>query len=145
MKLRYVFAFRPFLDLYSSAPLERYTCSPLASWQVGAGLSVSGTATLTTSRLWGNTEEVWGNTGGANLNLYLDAGSTTTYVLPAPPGHWVPATVCEVWREACDTWDSSCQNTEASCKQDPTDNTDSCNASIDSVCKNATFNQRMPL
>ena len=24
MLLRYVFAFRPFLDLYSSAPLERY-------------------------------------------------------------------------------------------------------------------------
>ena len=47
--------------------------------------------------------------------------------------------------EACDTWDSSCQNTEASCKQDPTDNTDSCNALIDSVCMPVTFNQRMPL
>ena len=106
--------------------------------QFGGGLHISGTATLMTSRLSNNTAP-------SGANLYLAAGSTTTYVLPTPPGHWVPATVCEVWREACDTWDSSCQNTEASCKQDPTDNTDSCNASIDSVCKPATFNQRTPL
>ena len=82
---------------------------------------------------------------GRGVNILVREGGSATYVLPAPPGHWVPATVCEVWREACDTWDSSCQNTEASCKQDPTDNTDSCNALIDSVCKPATFNQRMPL
>ena len=37
-------------------------------------------------------------------NMYLGAGSTTTYVLPAPPGYWVPAIICDrtqpcAWRE----------------------------------------------
>lgn len=27
--------------------------------------------------------------------MYLGAGSSTTYVLPAPPGYWVPAIICD--------------------------------------------------
>ena len=81
------------------------------------------------------------STEGANL--YLDAGSTTTYVLPAPPGYWVPATKCEVWREACGKGDSQgdvdCRAAAESCKENPDDNVNSC--SPYGTCKPATFNQ----
>ena len=45
---------RPFPDLSSSAPLERYTCSPFVPLQGGGGLFVWGTATLINSAIYQN-------------------------------------------------------------------------------------------
>ena len=100
----------------------------------GGGVFVGGTLIMVTSMLMANRANKEGT------NLYLGAGSTTTYVLPAPPGYWVPATRCEVWREACDRGDSACQAAAASCKANPTDNVDNCNVTSSS-CKPTTFNQ----
>ena len=78
-------------------------------------------------------------------NLYFGVGSTTTYVLPAPPGYWVPAAKCEVWREdhQCCSLTSpaciACQAVAAGCKTNPTDNVNSCNPS--GSCTPITFNQ----
>jgi len=74
-------------------------------------------------------------------NLYLSAGTTTTYVLPAPPGYWVPATKCEVWREACPSSDSACRAAAEGCKGNLTDNVDSCIDASSSSCQPTTFNQ----
>ena len=71
--------------------------------------------------------------------MKLAAGSTTTYVLPAPPGHWVPAARCEVWREPCGQDDSACEAAAASCSTDTTNNIDTCNPS--GSCKPTTANQ----
>ena len=102
----------------------------------GGGAHVSGTLTMATSTLMDNRA----STEGANL--YLDAGSTTTYVLPAPPGYWVPATRCEVWRKACDRGDTACEDAATSCKTNHTDNVDSCNSeSSAGSCAPTTFNQ----
>ena len=49
----------------------------------GGGVDVTGTLTMATSTLMANRA----NKEGANL--YLWDGSTTTYMLPAPPGYWV--------------------------------------------------------
>ena len=77
--------------------------------------------------------------------MELAAGSTTTYVLPAPPGHWVPAAKCEVWRESCPTTPYAdkiaCEQAEESCSTDTTDNVNPCNASSGSSCSPATANQ----
>ena len=40
------------------------------------------------------------NDAPLGATLHLSVGSTAQYLLPAPPGHWVPATKCEIWREA---------------------------------------------
>ena len=78
-------------------------------------------------------------------NLYLDAGSTTTYVLPAPPGFWVPATKCEVWREACGQGRSpaevACRAAAESCKGNLTDNVDGRKNVTSGSCQPTTFNQ----
>ena len=70
--------------------------------------------------------------------MALTAGSTTTYVLPAPPGHWVPAARCEVWREGCPSNQPNCML--ASCSTDTADNVNACNASSGS-CLPTTANQ----
>ena len=112
----------------------------------GGGAYVSGELTMETSRLKANRA----NKTGANL--YLSAGSTTTYVLPAPPGYWVPAIKCEVWREACPCGHGSeskdctaCKRNAASCKMNATNNVDNCNNAINSSsigsCESTTFNQ----
>merc|ERR1740139_1426562 len=78
----------------------------------------------------------------SSVNLYLAAGSTTTYVLPAPPGYWAPATKCEVWREACGQSDSACRAGAESCKMDRTTNVNNCNLTTTSgSCPLTTFNQ----
>ena len=41
-------------DLSSSAPLERYVCSPFVPLQRGGGLYVYGTATLTNTNVYEN-------------------------------------------------------------------------------------------
>ena len=71
--------------------------------------------------------------------MQLGAGSTTSYSLPAPPGHWVPGARCEVWREACGEHDSACKAAVASCSTNTTDNVNTCNPS--GSCKLATANQ----
>ena len=49
-------------------------------------------------------------------------GGTAVYMLPAPPGRWVAAATCEVYREACDTTNPSnnrggfdCPSARAAC------------------------------
>ena len=59
----------------------------------GGGLHIAGTATLTNTHVHDNLASLGGS------NLYL--AGVTTYMLPAPPGYWVPATKCEVWRKPC--------------------------------------------
>ena len=73
--------------------------------------------------------------------MKLDAGSTT-YVLPAPPGHWLPATKCEVLREdpGCKSHQSNCLAAAASCSMNTLDNVNPCNASTGS-CMPVTANQ----
>ena len=87
------------------------------------------------------TSQLEDNRAAEGANLYLDAGSTTTYVLPAPPGYWVPATKCEVWREACDEYDDTCKAAAERCKGNFTDNVNSCNKVTSGYCKPTTFNQ----
>ena len=73
--------------------------------------------------------------------MVLAAGSTTIYVLPSPPGHWVPAAKCEVWREACGdkSTEFACRAAAASCSTDTTNNVDTCSPS--GSCKPTTINQ----
>ena len=52
----YVLTFCPFSDLSSSAPLERFVCSPLQSY--GGGLIIYGTATLIDSKIYSNEANV---------------------------------------------------------------------------------------
>ena len=76
--------------------------------------------------------------------MELTAGSTTHYVLPAPPGHWVPAARCEVWREACPTYPYAdkiaCERAKESCSTNTADNVDTCSPSSGS-CLPTTANQ----
>ena len=109
-------------------------------WQKGGGVCVrGGTLTMATSKLEDN------RATAEATNLYLDAGSTTTYVLPAPPGFWVPATKCEVWREACGQGRSpaevACRAAAESCKGNLTDNVDSRKNVTSGSCQPTTFNQ----
>ena len=68
-------------------------------------------------------------------------------MLPAPPGYWVPATKCEVWREACGKYDDPCkaaaETRELQGKvENPDDNVDNCKRNIiSSSCQPTTFNQ----
>ena len=111
----------------------------------GGGAYVTGRLTMKASRLKANRA----NTEGANL--YLSAGSTTAYLLPAPPGYWVPAIRCEIWREACPCVSATaecdaCKSTVASCKMDATNNIGNCNSATDSAsstgsCQSTTPNQ----
>ena len=73
--------------------------------------------------------------------MELDAGSTTIYVLPAAPGHWVPGAKCEVQREACPKGYSgnACRDARESCSMNTNDNVDTCNPS--GSCKPTTANQ----
>ena len=89
------------------------------------------------------------NSAPQGTNLYLAAGSTTTYMLPAPPGYWVPATKCEIWREGCRcstgaitcSERTNCEAAESLCKMDLTQNTNFWNRTTASICRPATFNQ----
>ena len=47
------------------------------------------------------------NVAPSGATLDVGVGSTAQYLLPAPPGHWVPATKCEIWRKA-ETGDEGC-------------------------------------
>ena len=73
--------------------------------------------------------------------MELAAGSTTTYVLPAPPGHWVPAARCEVWREGCPEGYSgnACRAAVESCSTNTNNNIDTCSPS--GSCEPTTANQ----
>ena len=77
----------------------------------------------------------------AGATLYLETGSTTTYVLPAPPGFWAPATTCEIWREACPDSDVKCKDAAESCSKNATDNVNTCTGDSGSACKLATESQ----
>ena len=80
------------------AVLEMHTCeltTNIAGINGGGILSAS-TMVMTTCKLTANTAPQ----GAA---LFLLDGSSATYVLPAPPGYWLSATACEVWRKACET------------------------------------------
>ena len=71
-------------------------------------------------------------------------GGTAVYMLPAPPGRWVAAAKCKVYREACDTTTpsnnfggSACPSVRAACSALTTTN-----ATVDSVgCEPLLFSQ----
>ena len=53
------------------------------------------------------------------------------YLLPAPPGYWLPATDCLVYRQSadCQSWDTGCQLAEDECKLvNVSDATEDCEA-----------------
>ena len=124
----------------------------------GLKIDSSGTATLRNTNVYDNDKRRHGTSSQYNIvnagilsiasshigaGIELRAGSTTTYVLPAPPGHWVPAAKCEVQREDpdCDSWESDCLAAAASCSMNTTDNVNPCTASTGSSCKPTTANQ----
>ena len=73
------------------------------------------------------------NAAPLGANLHLSVGSTAQYLLPAPPGHWVPATKCEIWREA---------EADAECAMNHTENIDACQVDLGSAaCPLATESQ----
>ena len=82
--------------------------------------------------------------GHIGAGMDLRAGSTTTYILPAPPGHWLPATKCEVQREdpGCRVGipGKDCRAAAVSCLTNTLDNVNPCNASTGS-CMPVTANQ----
>ena len=93
---------------------------------VGGGAIINyGTVILYTCKLTANTAP-------QGATIYLYDGSSTTYALPAPPGYWVPATTCEVWRKACDT--AACNAARDACSMNATDNA-VCGEEADSVCQ----------
>ena len=95
---------------------------------VRPGLEGAPTTTLTVQ-----TTLLRDNLAPLGKNLYLGTGTTTAYVLPAPPGHWVPATRCEIWREA---------DAEALCATNYTENVNPCqDVSSSSACPRATESQ----
>ena len=58
------------------------------------------------------------NVAPVGATLSLGVGTTAQYLLPAPPGHWVPATKCEIWREA--------EAEDPGCAMNHTQNVDAC-------------------
>ena len=58
------------------------------------------------------------NVAPSGATLDVGVGSTAQYLLPAPPGHWVPATKCEIWREA--------EADDPGCAMNHTENVDAC-------------------
>ena len=84
--------------------------------------------------------------GHIGAGMDLGAGSTTTYILPAPPGHWLPASKCEVQREdpdcQADYRGDACRAAAVSCLTNTTDNVDPCTASTGSSCKPTTAPDR---
>ena len=83
--------------------------------------------------------------------MELAPGSLMNYVLPVPPGHWVPAIECKVYRKLCPR--QPCQATgcpqipclsdeaplNTTCMTNTTDNVDSCSPS--GSCQPPTANQ----
>ena len=102
--------------------------------QRGGGIYVRrGLEGATTTTLTVQTTLLRDNLAPLGKNLYLGTGTTTAYVLPAPPGHWVPATRCEIWREA---------DAEALCATNYTENVNPCqDVSSSSACPLATESQ----
>eukprot|EP00966_Prymnesium_polylepis_P069808 1623339-Prymnesium_polylepis.1 len=61
------------------------------------------------------------NVGAAGAALWIGGTSLVDYALPAPPGTWIPASQCEVYREACPenpaTLKAACEASRDSCSK----------------------------
>ena len=83
------------------------------------------------------------NSAAEGSALYLDGRFTVDYQLPAPPGTWLPATACEVYREACPTDPPdayvACQDTFDECKT--ISGATNVSAADGTPCTDASFNQ----
>ena len=110
-----------------SPPVLLSTRVPRA--QMGGGIyAISSVLTLQATLLTDNVAPV-----GATLSLGV--GTTAQYLLPAPPGHWVPATKCEIWRQA------EADDPEL-CAMNHTQNVDACQEGAGSAaCPLATESQ----
>ena len=108
-------------------PLSLSTRVPRA--QMGGGIyAISSVLTLQAALLTDNVAPV-----GATLSLGV--GTTAQYLLPAPPGHWVPAAKCEIWRQA------EADDREL-CAMNHTQNVDACQEGTGSAaCPLATESQ----
>ena len=84
------------LSMQSSRISRCNASSAFPSGGQGGGLFVkSGSALLTNgAALSANTAS------GRGANVFVSEGSAT-YLLPAPPGHWIAGRVCEVARASC--------------------------------------------
>jgi hypothetical protein len=65
--------------------------------------------TLTTTLITGNTAPLG---MGANVQ---PLGGVLNYLLPTPPGHWLPNADCVANREGCQDWDDDCHTTREAC------------------------------
>ena len=75
------------------------------------------------------------NVAPVGATLHLGVGTTAQYLLPAPPGHWVPAAKCEIWRQA------EADDPEL-CAMNHTQNVDACQEGTGSAaCPLATESQ----
>eukprot|EP00966_Prymnesium_polylepis_P321089 7377409-Prymnesium_polylepis.1 len=83
-----------------------------------------------------NRTKMWDNTGALGKNMLVEGG-TATYVLPAPPAHWVPASLCKVYRNVCPDGDHVCKNVHDACSYRA-----NASGSVDGVeCQPVTFTQ----
>lgn len=115
---------------YAAGTIEMHASTLAANNadQQGGAVYSLGTMVMYTCKLTANTAP-------KGATLFLEVGSTTTYVLPAPPGYWVPATTCEVWRKACSNDDTSCNQAREECSMSASTN------DTDSACQPILFVQ----
>ena len=119
----------------ASQSLEMYTCElamNVAERDGGAVFMKSGSMTLQMSM-------ANDNVATRGDSFYITAG-IAHYVLPAPPGHWLPAIKCAIWRVSCED-DLVCKEAVDRCAMDANDNVDTCKGDTGSVCKPATETQ----
>ena len=66
-----------------------------------------------------------GNSASGVGRTLMATGGATTYLLPAPPGHWVAGLKCSVYRKSCErdqkgnVLDTRCEQTAADCSRSP--------------------------
>ena len=85
----------------------------------GGAAYIAGSATFTDSK-------TYDNAASSGATFYSSAGSSIVYLLPAPPGYWVPASECKVYREACGQSDTACLSAEAACALDTNETASGC-------------------
>jgi hypothetical protein len=77
------------------------------------------------------------NTADVGRTIYGEGG-TPTYILPTPPGSWLPAQQCQIYREGCQLYDTACENAAAECATIPLS---TATAASGQACESITFSQ----
>jgi len=107
--------------LYSTGTLQ-LSYTNISRCITGTGPSRGGGAYISNGQLrMDNATMFRDNRASTGSSLYIDGG-TAFYTLPSYPGSWVPAKMCEVYREACASSfgipkDPNCTSHRASCSR----------------------------